>query len=122
VNQNLIAATAGADHSDKEGYFVEASGTGTVTVCNAATDRPAGVIVSGAASGSEDSIALPGGEALVKLNGTVKKHDEIQIESNGTVIKNAGSGARTVVGQMLEGGVAGDLKRAFLYAPQTFAS
>jgi hypothetical protein len=117
VNQNLISATAGADHTGKEGYFVEASGTGTVTVANAATDRPCGVIVSGAESGSEDSIALPGGEALVKLNGTVKKHDEIQIESDGTVIKNAGSGSRVVVGQMLEGGVSGDLKRAFLFPP-----
>ena len=117
MEQKLISATAGATHTDYEGYFVEASGTGTVTICNAATDRPSGVIVSGAASGSEDTIALPGSEALVKLNGTVKKHDEIQVESNGTVIKNAGSGGRVVVGQMLESGVSGDCKRARIYVP-----
>jgi len=117
MDQILVSATAGAAHTDKEGYFVEASGSATVTVCNAATDRPCGVIVSGAASGSEDTIALPGSEALVKLNGTVKKHDEIQIESDGTVIKNAGSGGRVVVGQMLESGVSGDLKRALIYVP-----
>jgi len=118
---HLISATAGGTLTDKEGYFVKQS-SGTVIIVAAATDRPAGCVQAGAASGSEISLALPGSTVPVKLNGTVSKHQEIQVESDGSVIANAGSGARVVVGQMMEGGVAGDLKRAKLYDPQSFAS
>ena len=116
----IISATAGGTLTDKEGYFVKNS-AGTVIIVAAATDRPAGVLVVGAASGSEVSLALPGTTALVKLNGTVAKNQEIQIEADGSVIANAGSGGRMCVGQMLEAGVAGDLKRALIYQPETLA-
>ena len=117
----LISATAGGTLTDKEGYFVKQS-SGTVVIEAAATDRPAGELVAGAASGSEVSLALPGSIELVKLNGTVAKHQEIQVESDGSVIANAGSGARCVVGQMLEAGVSGDLKRALIYSPYNYAA
>jgi hypothetical protein len=117
VSQKIISATAGGTLTDKEGYFVKQS-SGTVVIVSGATDRPAGVLVSGAASGSECDLALPGEIALVKLNGTVAKHQEIQVEADGSVIANAGSGGRVIVGQMLEAGVSGDLKRALIYEPE----
>jgi hypothetical protein len=113
-----ISATAGGTLTAKEGYFVKQS-SGTVVIVAAATDRSAGVLVAGAASGDECELALPGSIELVKLNGTVSKHQEIQVESDGSVIANAGSGGRVIVGQMLEAGVAGDLKRALIYEPQS---
>lgn len=112
-----ISATAGGTLTDKEGYFVKQS-SGTAIIVAAATDRPCGVVVAGAASGSEIELALPGSIALVKLNGTVSKLQEIQVESDGSVIANAGSGSRVIVGQMLEAGVSGDLKRALIYEPE----
>lgn len=118
--EKIISATAGGTLTDKEGYFVKNS-AGTVIAVTGATDRPAGVIVAGAASGSEVSLALPGAVALVKLNGTVTKNQEIQVEADGSVIANAGSGGRVCVGQMLEAGISGDLKRALIYQPETLS-
>ena len=112
-----ISIEAAASHADKEGYFVTANGSGKSALVTGATDRALGVIVSGAASGSEDSVALPGSRALVKLSGTVKKGDEVQLAADATVLKNAGSGGRVVVGIMLEAGVSGDLKNAKLCPP-----
>jgi len=117
VSNKIISATAGGTLTDKEGYFVKQS-SGSIVIVSGATDRPAGVLVAGAASGSECELALPGEIALVKLAGTVSKHQEIQVESDGSVIANAGSGSRVIVGQMLEAGVLGDLKRALIYEPE----
>jgi hypothetical protein len=47
----------------------------------------------------------------------VKKGDEVQLAADATVLKNAGSGGRVVVGIMLEAGVSGDLKNAKLCPP-----
>ena len=116
----LISATAGGTLTDKEGYFVKNS-AGTVIAVTGVTDRPAGVIVAGAASGSEVSLGIAGTIQPVKLNGTVAKLQEIQVEADGSVIANAGSGGRVVVGMMLEAGVSGDLKRALIYHPETLA-
>jgi hypothetical protein len=43
---------------------------------------------------------------------------EIQVEADGSVIANAGSGGRVIVRQMLEAGVSGDLKRALISEPE----
>ena len=118
----LIAVTPAADQTDKEGYAVEGNGSGAASVCNAATDMVIGVIVSGAATTGKSVIALPGSIANVKLGGTVKALDRLQVESDGTCIKDAGSGARAVFAMALQDGVENDLASALILAPIAYAS
>lgn len=122
MDGRLIAVTPAATHVDYEGYAVEGDGSGAASVVNAATDVPIGVIVSGQATTGKSAIALPGSRCRVKLNGTVKALDRLQVESNGTFIKDAGSGARVVCGIAMQDGVAGDLIEAEFLQGVAYAS
>lgn len=52
--------TASADLSSKQYYFVKISGSGTVTVCSGATDRPIGVLQNKPTSGQPAEIVVVG--------------------------------------------------------------
>lgn len=119
----IVAITPASDHSEKEGYFVETS-SGSAEVVNAATDLPTGVIVDGEVAAGKDSVALMNfaGTVHVKLSGTVAALAKLQLAADGTVITDAGTGARVVVAQALEAGVSGDKIEAALYGPVVYAS
>lgn len=120
----IFKATPAADHSEKEGYFVEGT-LASVSVCNAATDIPLGVIVQGEATTGQDSIAVCGGNVgtcHVKLTGTVAQGAFLQLTATGTVITDAGTGARVVVARAMEAGVTGDLIEAVLLNPVAYAA
>jgi len=115
----IIPLTPAVDHSEKEGYFVKLS-SGEAAVVTSATDLPFGIILDGEDTDGKDSIAVCGGNAgpvEVKLNGTVSMGDYLQLESDGTVIENAGSGARVLVAIALSDGVAEELIPAILLTP-----
>lgn len=60
-----ITLVAGADLSDAQYKFVEIGTGGVVTVCNAATDKPIGVLQNAPLSGQEAEIVVAGGTKVV---------------------------------------------------------
>lgn len=112
-----------ADQSASRGFFVEAS-SGSVAICNAATDIPLGVIVDGApATTGRSAIAISesGAIAIVKVTGTapgtIVVGTYLTLKADGTVQADAGSGARMQVARALEAGAANELIAAVLFKP-----
>ena len=117
-------ATSAADLSTKAGYFVEAS-SGAVSVVNATTDNPLGVIVDGVPAGGANAIGLPGIIAKAKLDGTpgtVALGTYLVVTATGTVKADPGTGARVVVARALESGSADELITAQVIVPVVYAS
>lgn len=121
----IIPMTPAADQTGKEGYFVEVS-SGEAAVVNAATDVPLGVILYGEDTDGQSAIGIPGalaGTVRVKLGGAVTAiGTKLQLEADGTVIADAGSGARVLVAKALETGAEDELIEAALIEPEVFAS
>jgi len=114
--------TPTADHSDYEGYFVKNS-SGSAALCDSASDDPLGVILDGEDTDGQDSIGLLGGmrkTAHVKLAGTVSQFGLIQLTSAGKAEADAGTGARVIVGRVLEAGVADEKVEAILFTPVAY--
>lgn len=110
-------------HVDKEGYAVKAS-SGKAALLTGATDLPIGVILEGSATTGKSSVALCAGglkgTIRVKLGaspGTVALGTNLQVESGGTFIADAGSGSRVVCAQACESGSAGEFVEAVLFKP-----
>jgi len=120
----IIAMTPAADHSEKEGYFVEIVDE-EASVCDSAADTPHGVILDGEDTDGQDSIGVCGGNfgpAHVKLSGAVSNGASLQLHTDGSVITDAGSGARVIVAKALEDGVSGDLIEAVILTPIKYAA
>lgn len=60
-----ITLVAGADLSTHQYKFVEIGAGGLVTLCNAATDKPIGVLQNAPLSGQEAEIVVAGGTKVV---------------------------------------------------------
>lgn len=60
-----ITLVAGADLSTHQYKFVEIGAGGLVTLCNAATDKPIGVLQNAPLSGQEAEIVVNGGTKVV---------------------------------------------------------
>lgn len=120
--EGIIPLTPTADHTGKEGYFVENS-SGSAAICNAATDIPLGVITEGQPTTGKSSIALPcvGRTVKVKVTsdtpGTIALGTYLTVKADGTVQADAGSGSRVRVARALEAGAAGELIEAYLLEP-----
>lgn len=112
----ILPFTPAADYSAKKGYLVTLSGD-TATLSASATVRARGVILEGnlTAAGyatEEVSVGILGaisGTVPMKLSGTVTKGDALQQHTDGSVITDAASGSRVIVGIALESGVSGDI-------------
>ena len=76
---------AGADLSAKAGYSVELA-AGVVTVCNAATDKPLGVLAEGVVSGLQAEVIVFG-PAKVVVDGAVDQGDLIGTSADGQADK-----------------------------------
>lgn len=72
---------AGEDLSDYEGYFVKLV-TGTLKVCDGATDAPAGVLQEGVASGLQAEIVMFGTAKLV-AGGAIAIGDQVGTDASG---------------------------------------
>ena len=129
-NTNLIfPITPSADHTGKEGYFVDLTG-GEAVISTTETVKPFGVIVEGGKTTGKSSIALPGvsGTVRVKVTGTspgtiAKGTKLILAAENGTVKADTETGARVVVAEAQESGVANEIIEARLLAdPQVFGA
>lgn len=120
----VVPATPAADQRDKEGYLVglsSVSGVLTATISSSATTPVEGVILDGQNTTSKSSIGLPGalgGTVRLKLSGSVSAGDYLTQAADGTVVTDAGSGSRVIVGIALEDGVSGDLVEAVFLPPR----
>ncbi|MFO1459520.1 MAG: hypothetical protein U1G08_08920 [Verrucomicrobiota bacterium] len=120
----IVPATPAADHTGKEGFFVEPSGA-AVAVINSAADLPLGVITEGRPQTGKDSIAICGGGAgivKVKLSanpGAVVFGAYLVLDGAtlGTAKLDPGAGARVRVARALEAGAADERIDAILLDP-----
>lgn len=124
----VIPITPDADHTGKEGYFVDLS-SGEATLSADATVAPFGVILEGQPTTAKDSIALPGvsGTVKVKVTGTTPGtialgSDLILAPEDGTVKLDEGTDARVQVAVALEAGAANELIEARLIEPVVIAA
>jgi len=118
-NNAIVSLTPAADQSAKEGYFVTNS-LGTATVSSSAADIPFGVILDGEDTDGQSSVAVCGGFAgtcKVKASGTILEGALLQLHTDGSVITDAASGARVIVGRALEAAASGELIEAVIFRP-----
>ena len=108
------------DTTDKVGYFIMPSEPERFAICDDEYSTVVGVIVKGATTAEKASIAIaPGGLAgtvKVKLSGPiVTVGQRLQLNFDGSVNPDAGTGGRQIVGMALELGVAGELIEAVIH-------
>jgi len=130
-NSQIIPVTPAADHSGKDGYFVDIA-SGEAAISTDATVAPFGVITEGFSNTNapaKDSIATPGFGGTVKVKitgtspGTIVLGTKLTLAAeDGTVMADAGSGARVIVAEALESGSGEELIEARLIEPQVIAS
>jgi hypothetical protein len=120
----IVPLTPAADHRTYEGYFVNLS-AGTAAKSASATTRPFGLILEGENTDGVDSIAICGGNAgpcRVKASGVIAQGAYVQLHTDGSVVTDATSGARVLVGIALESAVSGDLFECQLITPIYYAA
>lgn len=119
VKDNIPGLTTVTDLSAKQYYFVKLSADKTVALTAAATDCPVGILDDGAkgtASVPAAASVVFKGVAKITLGGTVAAGDRVATKNDGTAVKvTEGTDITTyIVGQMLEGGAAGDVRSVLL--------
>jgi hypothetical protein len=111
----VLAQTPAADYKSSKGYLVTlADGTATINASTSVLSK--GVIVEGndtTAGYSKEKVSIAllcaySGTVPMRLGGAVTAGAFVQQYSDGTVISDAGSGARVIVGIACESGVAGE--------------
>lgn len=125
----VIALTPAADYTAKKGYLVDIASE-TATVSTSATTPAKGVILdtheTAAGYATEKiSVGILGavkGTVPMRCGGTITKGTLVCQHTDGTIITDAGSGARTAVGIALESGVAGENIEVAPITPRIYAS
>lgn len=115
----IIAFTPSATHVDMEGYLVDLAAS-VATISSSASVPAKGVILEGQATTGKSSIGILGalsGTVGLRAGGAITKGAEVQQHTDGTVITDAGAGARVIVGVALEDAVAGQLFEAAAHKP-----
>ncbi len=115
----IIPLTPAADQTAKLGYAVDVSGD-TATVSSSATTAVLGLILEGGDTDEQSSVGILGaicGTVRLKASGTITKGARVQQAADGTVVTDAGSGSRVVIGVALEDAVSGDLFEVATHVP-----
>lgn len=123
----VIPAYGATTLVDKEGYTVTlgvSSGNLTATLGASASVPSTGVVLDGNASTALSSIGILGALAApvrLKTSGVIVAGARVQQAADGTIVTDAGAGARVVIGVALESGAAGDLIEVATHAPLTLS-
>lgn len=117
----ILSLQAIDDQSARRGCFVKFNGAAAALVTSA-TDMPVGVLLDGDIAGGRSSVALYNTAAVLKVKcgatpGSIVPGSLLQLQSDGAVRLDAGTGARVLVGTALETGAAGALIDAILFRP-----
>lgn len=123
-----LSLTPAADYTAKEGYLVTVA-AGVATVSSSATTKAVGVItepnLTAAGYASEKvTVHMLGGQCgtlHMRAGGTIAQGAFVQQSTDGTVVTDAGSGARVLVGIAMESAVSGDLFEVAPLAPLTLS-
>jgi hypothetical protein len=118
----ILPFLAASDLTGKSGHFVTVSAAGAVDLPTTATQAPFGLALTDAPVGEPVSVALSrgglAGTVRVKLAGPVPIVGALlALQAGGRVIADPGAGARVLVAQAVETGVADELIEAVLIAP-----
>ena len=117
----IISLAVAGDYSTKKGYLVTHDGT-TATISASATARANGVILDGGIDANgKATIGLLGGiEGTIpmKTSGIIAAGAFVQQAADGTILTDAGTGARVIVGQAVESAVSGDIIEVVPFLPQ----
>ena len=104
---------AGADLSAKQYKFVKFGSDNKTVVLAGAGEATVGILMNAPTSGQPAEVALPGGGALIKLNGTLSALAEVKSDANGFAVAGAGSGDWTSA-ILQDGGVANDVVECYV--------
>jgi hypothetical protein len=122
----IIFALAAADLTGKRGYAVETA-SGLVSIVNAATDKPLGILTTGGTVSEGNSVALPGTIVKVKLAatpGTVVLGTPLVLDGTSLGALKAQTvttgGSPTLVARALESGAADELIDALVLEPVAY--
>lgn len=91
-----------------KGHAVKLSAKDTVVECTATTDKAIGIAQADAASAEFIEVALPGGGAKAKAQGTINAGALLVSHTDGTLKKVAAASDR-VIAMAMESAVAGDV-------------
>jgi hypothetical protein len=114
-----IIPVTGIDLTGKEGYLVK-NNAGVHALNDSATVPALGVVLEANPAAKQSSIGLLGGIPPVRMvaGGAIALYDEVEQKNDGTVVTDAGAGARVIVGRAMEAAAAGDLFLVQPCAPQ----
>lgn len=114
-----IIAHKGVNLSGKEGYLLKEN-SGALAVNDSATVAARAVVLDDAVAADDSAVGILGclaGTVKLKASGTITKFARVQQAADGTVVTDAGTGSRVIVGVALEGAVSGDLFECATHAP-----
>jgi len=128
-SDGIVSRTPAADYTTKRGYLGSSS-AGTFTISSSATTKVTGVILDGnqtTANYATEKISVgilgaTAGTVPMRLSGTVVEGAFVQQSTDGTVVTDAGSGARVLVGVALESGGTGENIEVAPITPVYYAS
>ncbi len=115
----IIALTGATDLSTKRGFTVTVAND-VATLSASATVPARGVILEGRPTTEVSSIGILGsmpGTVAMKTSGAITKGDRVQQAADGTIVTDAGTGSRVVIGTALENAVSGDLIEVATHVP-----
>ena len=123
----VIPALGATDLTGKEGYTVTLSVVSsnlTATLSASATAPSTGVILDGAVAAKNSGIGILGalsGTVRLKTSGAINAGARVQQAADGTIVTDAGTGARVVIGVALETAASGDLIEVATFTPLTLS-
>jgi hypothetical protein len=125
----IVPQIPAGDYTAKKGYLVDLA-AGTATISSSGTTPAKGVILEG-----NDTVAGYAAEAVtvailgatkgtvpMRCGGTIAAGALVCQSTDGTIITDAGSGARVAVGIALEAGTAGENIEVAPITPRIYAS
>ena len=119
----ILPFEAAADLTGHVGRFVVLT-AGKVALVTSAAQKPLGVLLTDGKAGESVTVAVGAGGLCgtirVKLAAVVANPGtDLQLNANGGVQTDAGTGARVIVAQSLEPGAINELIEAVLFRPVT---
>jgi hypothetical protein len=114
-----IIPVTGVDLTGKEGYLVK-NNAGVHAINDSATVPALGVVLEANTAAKQSSVGILSSLPPVRMvaGGAIALYDEVQQKNDGTVLTDAGAGARVIVGRALEAAAAGDQFLVQPYSPQ----
>jgi hypothetical protein len=120
TRESAIVAVTGVDFSTNEGYLLKNT-AGVLAVNDSASVPAVAVVLEGNVAAKDSAIGILGalsGTVRLKTSGAITKFDLVQQAADGTIVTDAGTGSRVIVGRALEAAASGDLIEVATLTPR----